>query len=521
MNAYIDNSKIQLQFDYDTTIIALVRDITGRRWNPDEKVWTLPFTSWHCTQVVEKLEPLGFTVSEEIHEKVNSSAPQPDLDIPAGLYPFQREAVEFLYSINGRAIIADEMGLGKTIEALAYVQLVSEKTLIISPATVLYKWENECKKWVPDKTVEVFPTGAGELTGTDIHIMSYGIMVSRYEQIKEEAYDTVIFDESHLIKNGKAMRTRVAKALVKMGIPHILFLSGTPFMNRPGELFTMLNMLDPKGFSNYYQYAQRYCGAIYDGGMWYFPPNGISNTEELVQRLNYLMIRRTKQDVLHDLPELTRSSLPVKIKRTEYEKARRDVREWLKGQDRELINPEHALTKLNVLRQIVGKEKVEAAVELAESVLQDGKKVVLFAHHHDVVDMLKEKLKAYKVGIISGNVTAKKRQKTIELFQDSNQDLSSDSSLQVMIITTAGAEGIDLFAASDIIFVEREWTPAKEEQAESRLHRNGQTNPVNAWYIVATNTVDEKLDRMVRDKRKIFGQVIRTDEIVEHLLDTL
>lgn len=105
--------------------------------------------------------------------------------------------------------------------------------------------------------------------------------------------------------------------------------------------------------------------------------------------------------------------------------------------------------------------------------------------------------------------------------ENSNKPLIKNDELDVMIITIAGAEGIDLFSASDIIFVEREWTPAREEQAESRLHRMGQKSPVTAWYIVAKKTVDEKLEKMIREKRKVFGAVIRQDEIINTIISEL
>lgn len=745
-------------------IIDVVRDIDGRKFddsNVNDKYWTVPLSAWHCHRVISELEPRGFEIDPRLRAFADKDAKQHDLDYPVGLYPFQRDAVDFITHAGGRVILADEMGLGKTIEALAYVSLVSKKTLVISPANVLYKWEAECKKWLPEHSVAVYPTGKGEIGEENIHVMSYGIMTSRYDELKELDYEAIILDEAHLVKNSKAMRTRVVKALVKMGIAHVLFLSGTPFMNRPSELFPMLNMLDPVGFSNYYTYAQRYCnppeapiwmgdfsfkpigevevgeevigwkkretpvklhtkpnknlreelvrskvtkvqkrvseivkitlksgniirctpdhlwrtmysrnsgyeyapakigqslrkvvtpvdpgsgdswlsgiydgeasgfsiaqskehnpevceriekelnkhgfswsfhdnkynilggqdekvrflnpinpvrrklsridkelltgmkreldevvsiepdgtgdvislttetgnyivwgyaskncGAQYVGGAWYFPPNGATNLEELGERVKYLLLRRTKQDVLHDLPDLTRTSIPLEIDNIkDYRKAIKDLRGWLKENKKEVMNPEHILTRLNSLRQIVGNGKVDAAVELAESVLNDGKKVVLFCHHKEVLHRLQEGLKHYRVGVISGDVPPKKRQNLVDDFlKNSNAPLMQDSSLQVMIITVAGAEGIDLFSASDIIFVEREWTPAKEEQAESRLHRNGQKNPVNAWYLVATGTIDEKFDAMVKSKRKMFKQVIRTDEILELIWDDL
>jgi SNF2 family DNA or RNA helicase len=275
-------------------------------------------------------------------------------------------------------------------------------------------------------------------------------------------------------------------------------------------------MLDPVGFGNFFVYAKRYMGAEYINGMWFFPPGLVTNRDELAGRLTRMMIRRTKGEVAIDLPDLQRALVPVEIKnRAAYRKALKDVREWLQSKNKEVVNPAHALTRLNVLRQIVGEGKVDAAVELAENILQDGKKVVLFAHHKAIVDSLKEKLKDYGVLQITGDISQKERSSNV------NEFLSLDSSKRVMIISTAGAEGIDLFSASDIIFVERQWTPAMEEQAEARLHRMGQKNPVTAWYLVAKGTVDEKLAKIVAQKRETIGQIISQDEVLTTIMDEI
>jgi SNF2 family DNA or RNA helicase len=251
-------------------------------------------------------------------------------------------------------------------------------------------------------------------------------------------------------------------------------------------------------------------------GQWFFPPGGTSNLGELADRLSRVMIRRTKQEVLKDLPELTRTLVPVQIDNmSDYKVAIHDLKEWLKEEGKEVKDPNHVLTKLNVLRQVVGRGKVFAAIEMAESILDADRKVVLFAHHKETVTSLYDALKKYGCLVIAGDTPAKERAKNSNLF------LSLDSGIRVMIITIAGAEGIDLYSASDIIFVEREWTPAKEEQAEARLHRIGQRAAVTAWYIVAKKTVDEKLAKVVQEKRKIIGQVIRQDQIVQQILQEL
>lgn len=514
--ATLIGNKIQLSFDYDMGVIQVVKNITGRRWNPDKRVWTLPKTSWHCNKVQEVLLPLGFDVSQGIMECSDAKATIPILEYPEGMYEFQKRAVDFIASTGGRCIVADEMGTGKTIEALGYASLFSSKVLIIAPANVIYKWEGECQTWMKDKTIAVYPTGKGEMGKEDVHIMSYGIMASRYEELRNIPYDTIIFDEAHMVKNSKAIRTRVSKALVKAGIQSVLFLSGTPFMNRPSELFPLLNMLDPVSYNNFYQYAMRYCGMQMHDGVAYFPPGVVTNRDELAERLSRVMIRRTKREVLKDLPDLTRTTIPIEISNmSAYKAAVKDIRDWLKSKDKEVLNPDHQLTRLGALRQILAEGKVPAAVELAEAVLQDGKQVVLFCHHKEIVTSLANALKSHGVDIIDGSVKPEKRFEKTKLF------LSPDSSIRVMIITTAGREGIDLYSASDIIFVEREWVPAWEEQAESRLHRNGQKNPVNAYYLAAKKTADEKMDKMVREKRKVVGSVISQDEVIEVFMSNL
>lgn len=510
----IFDNKVTIFFEFDRGIIDLVKDIPGRKWEPDLKAWTLPATPWHYDKVVEALLPLGFTFDPEILQKADrKDMPKPGTYLK-GLYHYQKVGVDFMYDVGGRAIIADQMGLGKTIETLAFMDAFCGETLVVCPASVVYKWEGDCHNWLPGCTTQVVTTGKDVIGGADIIIMSYAIMVSHYETLKDMPFDLVVYDEAHALKGRKSQRARVGRALVKGGIPKVLFLSGTPFLNRPDELFPLLNMLDPVGFANFYQYAKRYMGAEYIQGMWYFPPGVVTNREELAHRLKRIMLRRTVDEVAIDLPDLTRTIIPVELTNTAaYKKALKDVRTWLKDKDRTVLNPAHALTRLNVLRQIVGEGKAKAGIELAESVLQDGKKVVLFAHHKDVVKLLADGLDEHGVLLITGEVSQKERSSNIKEF------LSKDSSSRVMIITVAGAEGIDLYSASDIIFVEREWTPAREEQAEARLHRIGQKSPVTAHYLVAKKTVDEKLARIIKEKRAVIGQVISQDEILELVLD--
>lgn len=511
--AMVNGNKVEISFPFDEEIIEKVRAIAGRKFDWNRRVWTVPATPYHFDQLAEALMPYGFQLDDAIIKGADHKAPPPTIKFPKGLYPFQRESVKFMYDVNGRAILADEMGLGKTISALAFVKMFCDRTLVVCPANVVYKWGMEVERWLPDASYQIVTTGKDEIGRVDVVIMSYAMMVSHFEKLSRTPFDVIIFDECHYLKGRKSQRGKVGRTLVKLGVPKVLMLSGTPFLNRPDELFPLLNMLDPVGFSNFFDYAKRYMGAEYIQGMWYFPPGVVTNRDELAKRLERVMIRHTKKAVALELPDLTRTIVPVELtNKAAYKAALRDVMTWLRSKDRSVVNPSHALTRLAVLRQVVGEGKVAAAVELAESVLQDGKKVVLFAHHKAIITSLEEALKDYGVKTIVGDTPQKER------LENSNLFLSDDSSCRVMVISTAGGVGIDLFSASDIIMVERQWTPAMEEQVEARLHRIGQKNPVNAYYIVARGTVDEKLSRIVDLKRGVIGQVISQDDVITQLL---
>lgn len=514
-SAIILNNRIELSCEYDLEVINRIRQIDGRKWNEPKHpgVWNVPVTAWHADMVCRLLPEFYIDPTIKFMAE-GEKAKQPKIQLPKELYKFQVEGIKYMASVKGRCILADDMGLGKSAQALCFVRAFTHgKTLIVSPANVTFKWaQEECSRWIPDASVEVLRTSKDPIPDVDILVMSYAIMVLKYDELKSIPFQTVVYDEAHALKSFKSQRSRIAKALAHAGIPHILLLSGTPFMNNPGELFSLLNIIDPVGFSNYFHYATRYCGAFQVDGMWIFPKDIVSNREELEGRLKHYMIRRTKQEVELQLPELTRTYMPIDLSnKSEYTKAVMEFKDWRNASK----SHANALVKLTALRQVIGREKVEAVVELAETILEAGRKVVILARHKEVVTMLASKLKKHGVGIISGDVKAEERQKQASNF------LLDKGRIRVMIISEAGTEGINLYAASDIIFAERLWNPAREEQAEARLHRIGQRQNVSAYYPVVMGTIDQKMDDLIRTKREVIGQVISQDEIVSYVIENI
>ena len=526
MNVTYQTDRISIAFPFDLRLLEIVRSIPDRAWNfkTHPGVWSVPASPFHCAKVIETLEPEGFRIETQVRKCADVKAKRPNLRraLPASLYEYQKEAVEFIEAGHGRVIIGDAPGVGKSAPALVWTTMFSaeaERILLIAPANVTWKWaEKEIGMWIPDRSWQVVEGGKMIMDNSHITIMSYRTMVLRYEELSRTPFDVVIFDEAHALKSNKSQQNRVARKLVK-NIPYLLFLTGTAFKNKRFEIFQLLHMIDPKIWNNAIAFGTRYCGGSFSMGHWIQPPTGETNTEELQARLAPILLRRTKMQVAHDLPELTRVSIPITIDNIkEYETTLRSVKEQAR---KEGYKPALALTLLNTLRQVVGRGKTQAVIELAEDLLESGEQIVIFAHHKAVIKKLKDSLR-YTVGVIDGSTAPKDRQMLANAFlYDEGHNGVGQRKLQVMIISSAGKEGIDLYSASHVIFAERLWTPADEEQIEARLHRLGQRNAVTAHYLIARGTVDERLDEIVRSKRAEFANLIASDIIREIFMEVL
>lgn len=287
---------------------------------------------------------------------------------------------------------------------------------------------------------------------------------------------------------------------------HLIALTGTPVLNRPIEIHGILQALQPENFSDFFGFAKRYCGAYNNGYGWDF--SGCTNSAELRQKLNTVMVRREKAQVLPDLPNKRRVTINVELSN------RREYSDALETENDALVeavrnkNGGDALVILNRLRRLAGKGKIEAAKEWIENFLAGGGQLIVFAHHKDILDELETALRDNTVACVrvDGDVAVAKRQAAVDAFQSG----------QVRVfLGTPGAAGVGLTltAASDVLFVEREWTPAVEEQAEDRAHRIGQDESVTAWYLTASDSIDDKFATLVDAKRRVIAAVLDGKEI--------
>ena len=531
---------MKLNFPYNPALIEKIKTIPTRRWLPDEKAWEVsdefadlaishirgfyPEIANGLSNLTEQTKGTSAALLELGGAASVSDLTDPDtityvndirnsLSLPYDLFPYQELCVAYMeevYKEGKGVLIADEMGLGKTIETIAWLSMHKEirPAMIICPASVKQNWYREIKKWIPDADVQLIRNGKDEFElDKDFYVINYDL-IWRMEDIDKINIESIVFDEVTAIKESKAKRSKTAKVLGRKA-KYIIGLSGTPIMNRPIEFYNFLNMISPKQFNNWVYFGTRYCGGrqirVGKRQIWQF--SGATNLDELGKRLKSLMLRRKKSQVLTELPEKRRQNIYLELPskyRKEYIKTEKDL-VWSLEQvksNRNLQIPD-VLAKLGLLRHTIGMAKVDLAGNYIKQVVEGDNKLVVFAHHRDVLDKLEETVRQAKIKYVraDGSTANENRQKYIDIFQE-------DENCMVFLASSAMGMGVTLTAASNALFVERQWSPALEEQMEDRVHRIGQNNGVLIQYMQVEKTFDEKMAKVIDSKREIMQQVL-------------
>ena len=430
--------------------------------------------------------------------------------------PFQKEDILQVERWSGRAILAHEMGLGKTLMALGYLRRNPEAlpALVVCPAIIKYHWQQEAMKAVGLDSVVLEGRKPSWFPSKPLTIINYDILPWWANRLRKIGFKTLVLDECHRVKSPSAKRT---KAVTKLGrqMPHVLALSGTPLMNKPMELWTVLNLLHPKQFKSRMKFAHKFCGAEWTPWGWKF--DGASHTEKLHTILTeHCMVRRRKMDVLKDLPPKLRQVIPLPLSnRAEYNHACDDFLGWLEEQSPDKANRASKaiqMARIGYLLRLAAKLKLRSAVDWINEWLEQnpGDKLVVFANHRKCLSALERKCRASSV-LIDGSVSGRDRNKMVGAFQN-----SSDPRLFLGNMHAAG-EGITLTAAHHVVFVELDWVPAVLRQAEDRCHRIGTTDTVWCTYLVAHDTVEESLCRIIQKKQRVMSEVLDGGPVAEDL----
>lgn len=514
------SGRLIFEFSYEPDIVSEIKLINGRMWDVKKKVWSTP----PVLAVVEIADKYGFSISDNLRKTLLTSAKQEaellekstsvdsDIEVPnlsGTLMPYQKAGVSYASSV-GRCLIADQMGLGKTVEAIAILELRDAfPAIIVCPASLKENWRREITKWLPHRTINIV-SGKTDIVACDVNIVNYDILFKFVEAIKHLKINGAVLDESHYVKTASSKRTKAAKEIASQ-VPKsgsVLLLSGTPVTNRPSELVSQLEIMGMLGkFGGKWAFLKRYTGAYHNGFGW--DTSGASNLLELNTKLRQnCYIRRTKDEVLKELPEKSRNIVhlePSGKGAKEYNSAEDDLVLFLRENGYKSSDSSEHLARTQVLKRLAAWAKMDAVEEWIDSFLEScDRKLVVFAHNVDVVDHLAEKYGGLRV---SGRDSLEERQRAVDSFQ------KDDKSRVIVLNIQAGGVGITLTAGSDVVFVQMGWTPGEHDQAEDRCHRIGQTNHVQAWYLLASNTIDEDIYYLVDSKRAIVDAVTEGDEV--------
>jgi len=506
-----DGEKVMMiNFRYDLDLIFAVRKLPGRLYHPKLSCWSAPIYK----DTVEILTRLGFTMDEKLERFVHKLEEQekevaPDLEIKGlkgTLYPFQKKGVAFIESRHGRALIADEMGLGKTIQALAWLQLHPKyrPAVVIAPSIAKLHWARKAEEWMTNPNTEVLSGERPWIPSGDIIIINYDVLPKWIPVLLGIGMKVIITDECHYYKNNKALRTKAVKTLNKYS-KYFIAISGTPIKNRPVEIFNAVNAISPGLLGPFWDFTKRYCDRKHTRFGWDY--SGASNLHELFKILtDTIMIRRLKKDVLKDLPPKTFSFVPIEMdNEDEYRVAEADFIAYIKRFKGDAAAIKAARAKAFVrtegLKQLAVKGKLNSIVQWITEFLESDQKLVVFAHHVFVIKLLMESFPGISVKI-DGSTTDKQKQQAEDLFQHDKRIRLLFGNLQ------AAGQVITLTAASNVAIIELPWTPGDISQAVDRCHRISQKYRVMVYYLLAVDTIEEKIAKLLDRKRMVLDAVL-------------
>ena len=505
------------------------------------------------------------------------------------LRPYQLEGSRFLVKTGLRGLCIDEQGLGKTLQCIAAINAqhklscVSTKcsvcngngTVILndldpdgnnrntdvkcidcnglgytnpeSPYPVLFivktklkmQWMKEIQRWLKIPSQIIQNESSFVIPGIQAYIVSAhslsDIQYTKKNGVKIEkgfkdieawilktGIKTIVLDEAQIIKNHDAKVTNSIRKAVKE-IPYFIGLSGTPIKNHAGEYFPLLNLVRPDKFPSVIGYERNWVATYWDG--FKMKKGGLRDPEKFKEYTSSFIIRRTRDEVLPDLPTVNRtprfSELGKAVEAAYQNELKRFTEYFDSDEDKgsAFTRQSNILAFLSRMRHLTGLSKIDGVVNFIEEfITETDRKYILFCHHKDVTSVIVDKLEALRLqwpsewgqGIleIKSGMTDMEINTTTENFWSKNYRI-------LIASTLAAGEGFNLQCCSDIGMMERQWNPANEEQAEARVCRFGQVaNKITATYFTAVGTIDEFFAELVERKRSMMKSVLDNKEYV-------
>lgn len=469
---------------------------------------------------------------QKFTKEIQNGKPLKKVSLPSELKkvlrPYQKEGVDWLYFLRSyrfAGILADDMGLGKTAQALAVLakeRVPGKPSLVVCPKTLLYNWKLEAEKFAPELKLQILEGTVTERAIMAKQLKKYDLVVVSYSTLKQEEenftksgiqFNYAVLDEAQFIKNHS---TKNARAVKKIPADYRMALTGTPLENSVSEIWSIFDFLMPGFLGNYEQFAKNFHKPIMDKG-------DRQVLEHLRRKIEPFMLRRTKAEVLKDLPpkiEVASQCHLTPAQNILYQQILAQVR----GQVFKAVEEKgfksaqiHILAGLTKLRQACNhpallikdedfrqyeSAKLDMCIELVEEVLEGRRKVLIFSQFTSMLDIVSAALKDKSIKYLYLSGKTKNRQDMVNAF-------NTDPKIPVFLISLkAGGTGLNLTAADTVIIFDPWWNPSVENQAIDRAHRIGQKKTVNVYRLLTTGTIEEKIQNLKAKKQRLFDALV-------------
>lgn len=457
-----------------------------------------------------RLDDLRASISRSM--KVEADVPN---TLQATLRGYQLEGFRWMVRLSGwgaGACLADDMGLGKTVQTIAFLLYRSAEgaSLVVAPASVVPNWKNELQRFAPTLNIHVLNEAddrkalidrAGEY---DVILSTYGLLVNAEEPLVGKQWNVVCLDEAHTIKNRD---TKTSKVAMQLQASARLILTGTPIQNHLSELWNLFRFITPGLLGSYEQFRLKFIVPIEEGDK--------EKQRRLKRIVQPFMLRRTKSEVVEELPEKMEITLPVELSEDEmavYEVIRRRAKAMLEASSGVNMS---TLAEITRLRQAAcsmslidnkwkgESTKIQMLLDLIAEIKEGNNRVLVFSQFTSFLELVRKRLdeQGEPYFYLDGSVAMKQREELVRKFQQGECPI-------FLISLKAGGLGLNLTGANYVIHLDPWWNPAIEQQATDRAYRIGQQNRVTVYHLIAQHTIEEKILRLHRTKRDLADSLL-------------
>ncbi len=420
------------------------------------------------------------------------------------------------------ACLADDMGLGKTVQAIALMLSRARQgaSLVVAPASVMLNWKAEIERFAPSLNALVMHANGDrqqlleQASEFDVVLTTYGLLINEAEALAGKEWNIIVLDEAHTIKNKE---TKMAKAAMQLKADFRLLLTGTPIQNHLSEIWTLFQFANPGLLGSFQQFTDRFILPIEKEG-------DKLRQKQLKKILLPFLLRRTKAEVLDELPDKTEITLSVELSSEEralYEHIREQA---LLNLEEGSSQPMQTLAEITRLRQAachpalvnaklnLASSKTEAFLRLVDELVDSRHRALVFSQFTSHLALIRKALDERKIDYLylDGSVSVNERAALVKQFQTGEQPL-------FLISLKAGGTGLNLTAADYVIHLDPWWNPAVEDQASDRAHRIGQTRPVTIYRLIAAQTIEEKIIKLHQTKKSLADSLLDGSDMAHKL----